>query len=246
MPVDAELGAVGEVGTELDEEGSEVLVDAIEVVEIDHRARINDPRIIGLADVSALGAGHPRLFLRDPDEDDSLLLGETAQPLLHDVVLALALFKVNHLDALLLGKMLDPGHKALGHFGHLLGRGEAETEMLANEPRHAARAGQLRDIGVEIHPIDAFEFHDDFLLLEFGDILRHLHSGVRLSFCTPRWSNRRLTAIFRRLRMPRRSTGRPLLPSKEPLNAEQLPFWQGLRPGAHARLPRYNMASLQV
>jgi len=40
VAVDAELGAVGKVGAELQEERSEVLVNAIEIVVVDHRASI--------------------------------------------------------------------------------------------------------------------------------------------------------------------------------------------------------------
>src|SRR5271154_5549023 len=43
MPVDAKLGGVREVGAKLEEERAEILVHAIEVVEIDHGARIDDP-----------------------------------------------------------------------------------------------------------------------------------------------------------------------------------------------------------
>ena len=37
VPVDAQLGVVGEVGAELEEEGAEVVVDAVEVEVVDHR-----------------------------------------------------------------------------------------------------------------------------------------------------------------------------------------------------------------
>ena len=35
----------------------------------------------------------------------------------------------------------------------------------------AAFSGQLGNVGVQIHPVDAFEFQDDMFLLEFGEVV---------------------------------------------------------------------------
>src|SRR5215207_98852 len=44
VPVDAELRGIGKVRAELEEEGAEVLIDAVEVVEVHHGRGISDPR----------------------------------------------------------------------------------------------------------------------------------------------------------------------------------------------------------
>jgi len=45
VAVDAELGIVGKVGAELQEERPEFFVDAIEIVVVDHRGRFHEPWI---------------------------------------------------------------------------------------------------------------------------------------------------------------------------------------------------------
>ncbi len=48
---------------------------------------------------------------------------------------------------------------------------------------HTARAGQLGDIKVQIHPVDAFQLEENVFMLEFGDVLWRNHGGVRLDIC---------------------------------------------------------------
>ena len=78
VAVDAELGVVGKIGAELQEERPEVLVHAIEVVMVDHRRGFHDPWIgpPGAAAAAPLRAHHPRLLLRLADVEHALALGE--------------------------------------------------------------------------------------------------------------------------------------------------------------------------
>ena len=91
VSVDAELGVIGEIGAELDEERAEVLVEAVEVVVVDHRRTSHDPGVglpcVGIA--ALLGAKDGRLLLRLAHEDDPLVAVELGVVLLGDVVLAL-------------------------------------------------------------------------------------------------------------------------------------------------------------
>jgi hypothetical protein len=191
--------------------------------------------------VPALGARHARLLLGDADEDHPLLLFEMAQALLHYVVLALAFFKMNQVEVLGAGEMADLRDEAFGHFADLLGGSEAEAEMFADEARDPRGTGELGNVGVEVHPIDALQFHDDFLRLEFGDILGQIHGGVRLGFCSSiLWRYRRLTA---KIRHPRdagaASAGHPSLLQRKQPNLENASLHltkRCLRPGEHARL----------
>ena len=94
--------------------------------------------------------------------------------------------------------MTDSLHEAFGHFADLLGGGEAIAEMRAHEARDACGGGELGDVGVEVHAIDALQFHDDIFPLEFGDVLWQIHSGIRLGFCSSNlWRDRRLSAKIR-------------------------------------------------
>src|SRR5258705_7706115 len=65
VAVDTQLGVVRKVGTELQEERAEVVVHAVEVVVVDHRAAIDHPRIAhaGACTTTPLGAHHARLLL---------------------------------------------------------------------------------------------------------------------------------------------------------------------------------------
>lgn len=74
MPVQADLGRVGKVGPELEEERPEVVIDGVEV-EVVHQGRgRHDPRV-ALARLGVdplLGAEDVRLLLSTPDEQDTL------------------------------------------------------------------------------------------------------------------------------------------------------------------------------
>ena len=74
MAVEAELGDVREVGTELDKEGPEVLILAVEIVDVDHGGGVVDPgNGAALAKALADGARDADLLPGDTDKDDSLL-----------------------------------------------------------------------------------------------------------------------------------------------------------------------------
>ena len=58
--------------------------------------------------------------------------------------------------------------------------------------RDAPFAGKLGDIGVQIHPVEAFQFQDDVFLLELRQAVGYVPSEFRLGICSPvTWSNRR-------------------------------------------------------
>ena len=55
----------------------------------------------------------------------------------------------------------DSTHKGVGHPRDLLGGREAVSEITAAKRSDAAFAGELGHVDVEIHPVDAVQFHDD-------------------------------------------------------------------------------------
>jgi hypothetical protein len=126
VAVETQFGRIGKVGAELEEEGSEVPIAAVEVVNVDHGGGVHDPRHRASAGSGfARGARHADFFLGDADEDHSLVGLEAAQLLLEDVVLALALLEADQLQALLLDERLDGFDEGLGHRNGLFGGGEA-------------------------------------------------------------------------------------------------------------------------
>src|SRR5689334_1600908 len=73
MPVQAELGVVGEVGAELQKERAEVSVHAIDVEAVHHGCGADQPGIAhpGLFVPSSLGAEHRSFFLSLADQHQS-------------------------------------------------------------------------------------------------------------------------------------------------------------------------------
>ena len=87
---------------------------------------------------------------------------------LEDVVLALSFPEADQLEALALEESVDRLEEGLGHGERLFGRGEAVAQIAAAEGGDAGLAGELGDVGIEVHPVDAFQFQDDVILLELG------------------------------------------------------------------------------
>jgi hypothetical protein len=59
------------------------------------------------------------------------------------------------------------------------------SQVTATEGSDAALAGELGDIGVQIHPVDALQFQDDVFFLELGEAVSYFHGEFRLGFCSP-------------------------------------------------------------
>lgn len=171
VAVDAQLGVVGEVRAELQEERTEVLVDAVEVVVVDHRRSIHDPRVghAGGGAAATFGAHDAGLLLCPPDVEHALNGVELLQVLLRDLVLALVLGKAHHLHALLGDKALDGSHEGLGLRCHPGGRSEALTQVAAQVPHDTTDALQLRHVDVQVHPVDALAFEHDVVAQDFAD-----------------------------------------------------------------------------
>jgi len=171
VAVDAKLGVVGEVRTELQEEGTEVLVDAVEVVVVDHRRAVHHPRVghAGGGAASTFGAHDAGLLLRPPDVQHALNGIEPLQDLLRDVVLALVLAEAHHLHALISDEAFDVGHERFGLRCHPGGRGKSLAKVAAQVPHHAADALQLRHVDVEVHPVDALTLQHDMVAQDFAD-----------------------------------------------------------------------------
>jgi hypothetical protein len=97
MPADAELRVVGKVRAELQEEQSEVVVHAVdvEVVQPSRGPHLSWIRDSSLFIPPTLGAEHRGLLLRLPNKYNSLGSFELPALLRRDVVLSLALIKLD-------------------------------------------------------------------------------------------------------------------------------------------------------
>ncbi len=171
VPVDAELRVVREIAAELQEERTEVVIDAIEVVLVDHRGGIHEPRVrcAGRRIASALGPNNACLLLRLADVEHAFVLGERAQIVLREFVLPFTGAELNEPKVVLLHVPLDGVDEALGHRRHQRGRRELHSSMLAEEPGDPAGVLEFLDVDIEVHPIDAFERQRDVLAKDLCD-----------------------------------------------------------------------------
>src|SRR5262245_7393716 len=137
MAVDAELGIVRKVRAELHKQRSEVLIDAVEVIVIDHACGFHDPRIGGPRALTAatLGAHDARLFLCLANIEHALVLLELPQVRLRDVVLALALLKANEINAFAGHKLLDVANEHLRHRRYCRGGSKPLAPVNPQYPR---------------------------------------------------------------------------------------------------------------
>ena len=105
-----------------------------------------------------LGPEQPDLFLRPPDEQDSLGAAsglERRQVLMHHIVFALPPGEVNPRDVLTAREATDLRGEAVGDPGQRGGRGDRQAHLPLHVTQQPARVLQLRDVDVQVHPVDA-------------------------------------------------------------------------------------------
>ena len=198
VAVDAEFGVVGEVAAELDEEGTEVPVDAVEVVVVHEGGGRHDPGIgpARLGVPPLLGSERGRLLLGLAHEEHPFVALKALQVLVGDVVLALALGEGDEVDPLVVDEALDVLHEPLGDRVHEGRGGEAEAQVAAEEAHHAGCVLELRDIEVQVHPVDALNLQGYVLgqHIAHGSGYGHLWAPVDRPYQT---GNQPLRAVHR-------------------------------------------------
>ncbi len=140
MTVEAQLGIVGEVRTELDEAGAEVVVDEVDVAGIDNR-RAGDQfgrRLAGDGIHTTLRAQHTGLLLGLANVENILATGPATKVLLRHVVLALTFSEADKVHTLMLGKALQTCHEPPGHRRHQ-DRWERDCPALRERTRPSLR-----------------------------------------------------------------------------------------------------------
>jgi hypothetical protein len=89
--------------------------------------------------------------------------------LLHHVVFTLPLLKADDGDTLVVGKVQDAALEGGAHLHGILGGGKSVTFVVAKIGGHTRSAGELGNVGVEIHAVDGFQLEGDIFALEFCD-----------------------------------------------------------------------------
>jgi hypothetical protein len=174
VAVHTQPGVVREVGTEFQEERTELRIDTVEVIMVDHRGGPNDPRIgrPGHRVTALLGPEHPGPLLRLPDEQHPLQTAgglEGGQVLVRHVVLTLPLLEGDHRHPLIGGEPLDRGHEPSADRVHQRRRREPGTPMTDQEPRRPARVLQPRLVHVQVQPVDALHLQHHMIGEDIGD-----------------------------------------------------------------------------
>jgi len=159
VTVEAELAIVGEVRAELEEEGAEVAVDAVEVILVDDRRCLHQPRVgrAGFRIAPLLRARDGSPLLRLADEQDALVAWKPRQILLGDVILALAFLEGDERDPLAVGEAFDRGNEGPRHRRHEHRAGEAMATVPDPEVTNTRRRLQDGNVEIEVEPIDALD-----------------------------------------------------------------------------------------
>jgi hypothetical protein len=174
VAVDAQLGVVGEVGAELDEERAEIVVEAVEVEVVDQRGGFDQPRVrgAGAGVVAAFSAHHRSLLLRPTDIQHRLGTVVLSQVGLGDVVLTLALGEADQVHAIGVDEVVDRRDERPGHRRHQRRGRERVPAMVVEERRGALRVLQPRLVHVAVHPVDRLD-------LEHHVPVQHVGHGAR-------------------------------------------------------------------
>ncbi len=183
VAIDVELGIVREVGAELEEERPEVLIDAVEIVVVDHRGGFHDPRIGSPRPRAAatLRAHHPRLLLGLADIEHAFGPLEAPQALLRDVVLALPLAEGHQVDAFAVDELLDRTYERLGHRRHRRRRRKSLAPVDAQVAHHRPHRLQRRHIDVEVHPVDPLDLQHHMVTQDVRHRSCYAHRGLQSS-----------------------------------------------------------------
>ena len=183
VAIDAELGIVGKVGAELQEERPEVFIDAIEIVVVDHRGGFHDPRIGSACEPTAapLRAHDPRLLLGLADIEHPLTPGKLPHVLLRDVVFALPLLEGNQINALVVDESIDVANERFRHRRHRRRRGKTLAPMNPQVAHHGSNRLQMRDVDIQVHPVDRLDLQHHMVTQDFRRRSRYAHRGLRSS-----------------------------------------------------------------
>jgi hypothetical protein len=173
MAVQAQLGVIREIATELEKERPEIPVDGIDVVVVHHCRRFDDPRVrlAGPRATPLLGAEDGSPFLRLADENNAFFGLEPTQVLGHHVVFALALDEQHDRHPMSGGKAIQFFHKAPAHRAHQRRRCQWLPAVVAEKAHCPIAPLQSRHTDIEVHPVDRFDRQPNMIGEKLGHIL---------------------------------------------------------------------------
>lgn len=183
MPVEADPWGIGEVGADLDKQGTEVLVYQVEVVAIAHHRPAREPgvRLTGV-DADLLDRAEAgETLLGGADVQDTLPLAKALEPLSRRVVLALSLGEGHDLHTLPFGEVMDGLDEGVADRGDRHRRSHLGTPMDLEEGRHPAAGLQPWLIQVRIKPVDPFDVQGDMVFEQLSDGLVYQDRRPRLT-----------------------------------------------------------------
>jgi hypothetical protein len=179
VTLEAEFGVVGEIRTELEEEGTEVPILAVEVVLVDQRRGAHQPRIrtTSVRVAPFLGAEDGGFLLGFAHEDHALGGGKPGSLLSGDLIFVLPLLKSDAGERMSFDEAFDGSHKVSGKGTHESRGSDRLAAMLTKESHHAAGILQAGDIGIEVHAVDALYLQSDVILQDRSEAVCYAHGG---------------------------------------------------------------------
>ena len=160
VPVDPDLGRVGEIGADLDERRAEISVPQVEVVAGHPPVSLGEGELRrrGLG-VAPVGGPHPLELLRHPDRRHPRAAARRRllQVRAHHVGLAVVLAEPDPRDVAGLG---EGSHRAAEPLADLLQqrrRGDRQVQVLGHERDHLPAGLQDRHVGVQVDPVQALD-----------------------------------------------------------------------------------------
>ena len=122
--------------------------------------------------VAAFGAYDAGLLLGPPHVEHTLGAVVAGQVGLGQVVLALILDEVHHVQAVPVDELANGRDERLGHWGHQRRGGELVPAVEVEESGRPARVLQQRLVHVEVHPVDRFDLERHMPVEDIGHAAR--------------------------------------------------------------------------
>ena len=170
MTVQVKLGVVWKVDAELQKERAEVSVHGVDVEVVHPGGGAHQPGIghPGLFVPPPLGAEHRSFFLRLADQHYPFLSPPALPVFPGNVVLALPFPEGDHGNLFLARKSLPRADKRLADGLHQDAGGKRVSAMKSEEAGHTPFPLQLRDVHVQVHPVNAFDLQSHMLPQNLG------------------------------------------------------------------------------
>jgi len=123
---------------------------AVEVIDVDHRGGVGDPRDrAAWPKCLRIVRGTRSFSWATPTKTTPSVCLKRRKRCLHDVVLALAFLEADQFEVLALEEVADASDEAIGHLAGILGGGETVAEVTTQETGHARFTGKLGHVDIE-------------------------------------------------------------------------------------------------